>query len=267
MRIVTFNCGLVEPLIPYAAERRDLIAEVLPGLDADLIALQEVWTASDLAVIGEALAGSHTMVAADPLPEVPGDWVQEARCGTVLLSRVPLARASVVPLDSHFVRRAVVRAEVASEVGPLLVLATHLAADIPPVPHPDPGGWEAEHASQVERLIEDAETWPGPAMLAGDLNCGPALPGIDGEFEAGYRRLREAFPGSVYEEQGAPECTFCGDNPLQPFEQSTLLDHVLTRGIDLPGRARRIFDEPVEIDGAPARLSDHYGLEVDYPEL
>jgi endonuclease/exonuclease/phosphatase family metal-dependent hydrolase len=267
MRVVTFNTGLVDLLIPHARERVLLMAERLPGLDADVIALQEVWTADDLAVLADAFGEDHTIVAADPPPAAPGDWVQEGRTGLALISRVPLSREAVVPLESFFVRRAVIRAEVATTAGPVLVLATHLTADIPPIPHPDPGGWAAEHMVQVEHVISIAAEWGGPVMLVGDLNCGPSLPGMNPEFEAGYLRLREAFPGSPYEDRDEPLCTFCRDNPLQFLEYSSLIDHVLTRGIDHEAAARRILDEPVQIDGSEVRLSDHYGLEVVFERL
>lgn len=267
MRIVTFNAGLIDVLIPHARERVLLTAERLPDLDADLMALQEVWTAYDLEVLTDAVADTHTVIGADPLPDAPGPWVQDGRCGLALMARLPLASVSVVPLDSYFVRRAVIRVEAATGEGPVLVLAAHLAADIPPIPHPAPGGWAEEHMSQVEEVISIAAGWDGPVLVVGDLNCGPSLPGMEPEFEAGYRRLREAFPRAPHEEQGGPVCTFCIDNPLQFLEYSSLIDHVLTRGIEAPATARTVLDEPLTIDGGEARLSDHYGLEVVFDGL
>jgi endonuclease/exonuclease/phosphatase family metal-dependent hydrolase len=266
MRIVTFNAGLLDPLIPGVRERAVLLAARLPALEADVIVLQEVWEERDVALLSDALEGSHVAVPADPLPTAPGDWAAGGRTGLILFGP-PRMSANVASLDSWFVRRAVICVDVDVGGETLLILATHLSADIPPIPHPEPGGWEAEHRRQVEHLIVLAGRHEGPALVVGDLNCGPGLPGVDPEFEDGYRRLVEAFPRSVYLEDDEPLCTFCADNPLQPFSQSTLLDHVLARGIDGPAAARRILDEPVVVDGDEMRLSDHYGLEVDFEGL
>jgi endonuclease/exonuclease/phosphatase family metal-dependent hydrolase len=260
VRVVTFNAGLIEILIPHAVARRDLLAGALPALGADVLALQEVWEADDLEALTETLAPTHTVMAADPLPAVPGDWVQDGRCGVVLATSLPVMSVEVVPLESFLVRRAAIVADVETPRGEVRVIATHLAADIPPVDHPGAGGWEGEHRAQVETVVDMAGD--GPVVLAGDLNCSPTLPGLRGEFEAGYTRLVEAFPRSVYVEQGEPMCTFCSSNPLQPYETSTLIDHVLAAGIDGPATARRILDEPVAIAGKEVRLSDHYGLET-----
>ncbi len=266
MRFVTFNAGLLDPLIPHAAERCAALAARLPSLEADFVALQEVWEEADARSLAEAMANGYTAVAADPLPGVPGDWAAGGRSGLMVFSRHDVP-AQVVPLESWFVRRAAIRLDVETSQGTMLILATHLAADIPPIPHPEPGGWEAEHRRQVEHLIGVAERHDGPAMLLGDLNCGPALPGIAPEFEAGYRRLLEVFGRSPYLEQGDPGCTFCADNPLQPFPQSTLLDHVLVRGVDGPASARLVLDGRIVVGGIETALSDHYGLLVDLPGL
>jgi endonuclease/exonuclease/phosphatase family metal-dependent hydrolase len=266
MRVVTFNAGLLDPLIPHAAERRDALAARLPSLGADIIALQEVWEEKDLEVLIAALGERYEALAADPLPDAPGDWAAGGRCGLAVFTR-PGVRGDVIPLESWFVRRAAIRLDVPIAGGTLLVLASHLTADIPPIPHPEPGGWEAEHGRQVEALIAVAERHSGPAMVLGDLNCGPALPGIDAEFEAGYLRLLETFERSVFVDQGEAACTFCSENPLQPFPRSTLLDHVLVRGIEGPAVARRILDEPMIVAGIEIALSDHYGLLVEFPRL
>lgn len=266
MRVVTFNAGLLDALIPHAAERRDALAASVPAFEADVIAFQEVWEEQDLEVLVAALGGRYAAVPADPLPDAAGDWAAGGRSGLVVFTR-PGVGAEVIPLESWFVRRAAIRLDMPIAAGRLLVLATHLAADIPPIPHPEPGGWEAEHRRQVEALVTIADQHDGPAMVLGDLNCGPALPGIDAEFEPGYLRLLEVFERSVFVEQGGATCTFCSDNPLQPFPQSTLLDHVLARGIEGPAVARRIFDDRMVVGGTEIALSDHYGLLVEFKGL
>src|SRR5262245_56122168 len=49
--IVTWNLGLAPGFVDFAAERAQLGAEAVAGLDADVVCLQEVWQEEDVAKV------------------------------------------------------------------------------------------------------------------------------------------------------------------------------------------------------------------------
>ena len=84
VRILTFNTWALPAGISRQTEPRlHALIQRLPELDADVIALQEVWTASARAILREgALASGY-----------PHSWHREAAfggSGLMLLSRQPL---------------------------------------------------------------------------------------------------------------------------------------------------------------------------------
>ncbi|MDX1689506.1 MAG: endonuclease/exonuclease/phosphatase family protein [Acidimicrobiia bacterium] len=262
--VATYNTGLLDGFIPHAAGRRGAIAERLERLDADLVALQEVWSAPDRDVLTDASPLRHGTAADDHLDPEPG-YALDGSTGLLLRSRWPLLTTSVVTLPSYFTRRAVVVAEVDGPVGPFTVLATHLAADIRNVEHPGAEGWAGEHRAHVQTVLRLAAEAAGPVILVGDLNCGPERAGRDPEFPENYDLLRSGFESSAYADDPEAPCTWCPDNPLVHFERATVLDHVMESGFH-PVSWRRIFDRPVTVEGDEGAtlttLSDHYGVLV-----
>jgi endonuclease/exonuclease/phosphatase family metal-dependent hydrolase len=231
----------------------DRFAAAIKGLDADILALQEVdrdQPRSELAdftqVAAEAMGAiDHRFVAA--LAGTPGaTWMAAtgeeqpgtATYGIALLSRCPTTTWQVTRMPAppvHFpmwlreprkmimVReepRVAVAATLQTPLGELTVVNTHLSY----VP-----GWRRW---QLRRLTRDLAELPGPLILAGDLNM-TARPA--GRI-TGYRALAsgDTFPAHA------------------PCRQ---LDHILLRG-HLPGAAT----------GRPLRLpvSDHQALVTDF---
>lgn len=55
---VTYNAGLATGFVDYAAERVPKLGELIAGLDADVVCMQEVWTDADADAIVAAVAAS-----------------------------------------------------------------------------------------------------------------------------------------------------------------------------------------------------------------
>jgi endonuclease/exonuclease/phosphatase family metal-dependent hydrolase len=162
-------------------------------LDADVLALQEVDRSQprsqglDLAGIAARAMGAVDWRFAPALTGTPDRWRpatsdaddDRPAYGIALLSRYPVTGWTVIPLRGAPVRvpyrwpgsrlptlvrdeqRVALVARVASPLGPMTVVATHLS--FLPV-------W---NGAQLRRLVREV-TGPGPQVLLGDLNMGPS---------------------------------------------------------------------------------------------
>jgi len=240
LRVVTWNIwgGLTRE-----GDRVELgrVLATLRGLDADLIALQEVdrrqSRSGDLHQarwLGEAL-GLHWAYAPALLGRLgtadcraaPGGPPETDRCegvgagesgyGIAILSRVPLTRAATLCLPRPLVHGPEERVALMAALpdpsggGPeLTVAATHLAVE---------PGLNLRQLRWLQRQLGD---WPAPKLLLGDLNV--------------WRRLADAgsLPGWRPLVHGG---TFRNQPPgkLWPTVQ---IDHVLGYGVGRPRRTR-----------------------------
>ena len=146
--------------------RRPAIEATLSALDADVIALQEVWEDSGgnlAAELGQALGRGHVHRSAEKRNGIG--------IGNAILSRWPIARTDWRPLpgaQESGEGRCVLFAELDGPNGPIQVFATHL-------------NWRFDHShvrqkqvSEVVRFVASKRPRRYPPIVCGDFNAEPA---------------------------------------------------------------------------------------------
>jgi endonuclease/exonuclease/phosphatase family metal-dependent hydrolase len=228
----------------------DLTLATLRGLDADVVALQEVDREQERSghrdqarVLAEALGMEWRFAPAlfgpagwDPVTRAAAWRPAEpdepdpggAAYGIALLSRGPLGRVETValPRAAGDEPRMALVAELPTAAGPVTFAATHLSY----VPGPN--------VRQLRFLQGLLAGWPPPRLLAGDLNLW--LPLVRALSRPGWRPLARGgtFP----------------NRPPELLGQTVQLDHVLASGGGLRPRRSRIQAGPA---------SDHRAVVVE----
>jgi len=240
--------------------RRPAIAATLARLDADVIALQEVWGdgTTNLAAELAAELGYHHVFASSMEREGIG-------FGNALLSRWPIARTDSTMLHGRQETgegRLALFAEIDGPRGPLPVFCTHL-------------NWRYEHghirqrqAADLARFVDRMRPWTFPPIVCGDFNAYP------GSEEIRMLTGLAACPveGLVFHDAwnwadgGGPGHTWDNANPYvgAGFEPSRRIDYILTglpmaRGAGHVVDCRVTGDEPV--DGVWP--SDHHAVRAE----
>lgn len=163
VRIVTWNIWW--QFGPWQ-QRRAPIAATLKKLDADVIALQEVWSDGETNMAAELAAelGYHHVF----------EWGMDIKgvgFGNALLSRWPIKRHQAIPLygkEETGEGRVALFAEIEGPRGLIPVFSTHL-------------NWKYEHShirqAQVKDLaqfVDSMRPWSFPPVVCGDFNAEPA---------------------------------------------------------------------------------------------
>jgi endonuclease/exonuclease/phosphatase family metal-dependent hydrolase len=261
VRVSTLNAwALPPPVGEDVAPRMQAIGRKLRELDVDLIAFQEVWTASARSLLVEAGRGAGLRHAWHPSTWIGGG-------GLLVLSRHPIERAVFEPFDlrghaermelgEYWSGKGFVALRVDLAGTRLRLVDTHLHARYnQDAPH----GYRPHRTAQLAQLVTALAGDPDPLILAGDLN-----------FEEGdpeYAVLR-GLSGvrDVAADLDRREPTVLERSPYRPDRSlpSRRIDFVFVRGgagLGLRPRAvRRVFDEGVEIAGRPRTYSDHAGV-------
>ena len=252
VRIATWN--LWGRYGPWEA-RLPVIVENLNAMNADILALQEVWeddTRSQARELAAALCYSEPVYAANLERE-------GARSGNAVLSRWPIARSSVRVLprqgaydaiDDEGEERLCLFAEVDGPRGPIQMFCAHLS-------------WSNDHSSirqeqtrDIARFIREIRPRPFPAVLCGDLNAEQSsdeLRILTGRAASPVPRvvLRDAWEAAGNREPGF---TWSNDNPFAAasLDLERRIDHVMVGHPKLGGaghvRAAHIAGD-VPIDG------------------
>ncbi|MFQ5556598.1 MAG: endonuclease/exonuclease/phosphatase family protein [Acidimicrobiales bacterium] len=241
-------------------ERQAAIIETLRRVDADVIALQEVW---DDGRTGQAdlLADALGFHAAFDARMSFGD----VRMGNAVLCRWPItgttSRAYSTEGDTQE-DRLVLRADIDGPRGPLQVFSTHL-------------NWRLDHSrprqAQVRQLCEfvaDSRPRSFPAIVCGDFNADP----LSDEIEMMTGRAAVPVDRLVFLDSwetggdGTTGATWSKANPYaeQLLEPDRRIDYVFTGwpragGAGSAVRCRVAADEP--IDGVWP--SDHFAVTAD----
>ena len=162
MRVLTWN--LWWRFGPWE-ERAPAIAATLREVDADIIALQEVWddgTNNFAAQLADELGYNYVYA--------PGAKPNGIYMGNAILSRWPIANHEVAALfdqknaEEH---RVVIRAVIDGPRGSFPVFSTHL-------------NWQQQHSHirqkqvvDLARFIDQTRPWKYPPILCGDFNADP----------------------------------------------------------------------------------------------
>ncbi len=201
-------------------------------------------------------------------------WAYDGRNGLLLLSKHPFETSVLLPLDSFFLRRAVLHAVIRIPGGPLHLFCTHLTTPLSEVEYAGKhGSWQAEQAAQVDALIALVKENAGdaPAVVMGDLNCGPANAEweVEAEFPDHIRRFAAAgFRNPYTEDHG--HCTWCGIESLgAPKGHFKILDHLLFHNFgETLLHPQKVLEQTLPVGPADAPvhvpLSDHYGVRVTF---
>lgn len=156
LKVATYNVhrwtGLNGRSRPDPARAGFVISEI----DADLIALQEVWRPLDgddpLEALAEAL-GLHVAFATTRVHK-------RGQIGNAILSRWPISGVSIIDLSfGRLEKRVAVAAQFKNGVGEFDVVATHLALS------------DRTRRLQVESLLEHPRLRDTPTLLMGDMNA------------------------------------------------------------------------------------------------
>lgn len=226
-------------------------------------------------VFQDACLGSGSGGATDGgVPADERSYFLGGSFGIGLLSKLPLNEPQTLVLDSSGNRRGVLHATTDVEtLGEIAVLCTHLSAVQNNVRYEGSyGDWESENAAHARALVDFADDQAGgegPVLVLGDLNCGPARPGVEAELADSYAELANAGFVDPFLDGDDAACTFCSANALVGSDDTGVdaaIDHILTRGLDAQVATTRVLMESFQDPGADGGaadtipLSDHYGL-------
>jgi endonuclease/exonuclease/phosphatase family metal-dependent hydrolase len=259
MRVVTWNLwGLYGPW----AERQPVILEVLRGIDADVVCLQEAWrtdTQCQPEILATAL-GLQWVYA--PAFEMNGGW-----SGNGILSRWPITNHDITELPmagsgatdtDPGERRVLLFAELDAEHGPIQVFTTHFSW------RADWSGVRQAQAAATCEAIAARRPRRFPAVLCGDFNAEPQ----SDEIRILTGQAAVPVPGIVFKDAWAargegPGFTISDANPYAAasLDDRSRIDYVLV-GWPKAGGAGQVLAAWVAGQDAPGGVagSDHYAV-------
>jgi endonuclease/exonuclease/phosphatase family metal-dependent hydrolase len=238
-------------------ERQPAIVESLRRIDADVVALQEVWDTEDGAgqpeTLARALDYEHVFV--------PGFDAGDASFGNAILSRWPIAESETrglptTPTTDEF--RVALKAEVDGPRGRFEVYTTHL-------------NWryDESHVRQTQvrvlaEFVAESEGRSFPPIVCGDFN---ADPGAD-EVRMLTGRAAVPVPRLVFIDAWdaagtGPGFTWSNDNPFaaRDLEPDRRIDYVLVGWPKVRGAGHVVEARVAAIDAIDGVYpSDHYAV-------
>lgn len=265
LRVLTLNAwALPEPLSSDVSGRMRRIGEALPRLDADVVALQEIWTQGarkQLVDAGHRAGYEHI-------------WHNRAAfggSGLMLLSRLPFARPQFrrfalgglpqrVQHGDYYGGKGFAQVELTTPEGALCLFITHLQARYGDRSGPDE--YLGQRAAQVVEIAASVSRRPEPSLALGDFNLREGHP----EYRVllGLTGFRDAAVELDWR-QDTSRISRPSSDPDEP--RTERIDFVFVRAgatsAAAPVRIRRVLDEGFEEPEQPRLYSDHCGLLAD----
>jgi endonuclease/exonuclease/phosphatase family metal-dependent hydrolase len=245
---------------PHWQDRQHGLLETLRAVDADVVALQEVWGTAETTQADEFAGqlGLHAAFAAPsypPAPEpprIPGH--EGVALGIGLLSRWPITglRRSEQPARHRTLDPVAMVATLAHPAGPLHVVAACLEYE---------PAYNDDRIAQMHALVDlatdPALDGPLPVIVAGDLNAAPDSPVL--------RPLHDVLIDAWSAGGGdSTAVTLPSAHPSAPVGAEELIDQRIDHIFLRPGQlGQRVVVESATLAGAPVAglyPSDHQAV-------
>lgn len=232
---------------PNWQDRQPALLQTMRAVDADVIALQEVWGNTETTQADEFAdqLGMHAGFAAPSYPptsDVPRPENDDLTLGLGLLSRWPIETLQQVEMPARHrpFGPVTLAATLQHPAGPLHMLVACLEYE---------PAYNDDRLAQTRTLAELA-TDPAfdgslPIIVAGDLNAAPDSPLM--------RPLQEVLTDAWSAGSGDPAAvTLPSSHPAAPVEATELIDQRIDHIFYRPGElAQRVTVESAAIAGAP----------------
>ncbi|WP_436796064.1 endonuclease/exonuclease/phosphatase family protein [Actinospongicola halichondriae] len=241
-------------------ERLPRIIEELRRVDADVVALQEVWSdgnESSASIIAEALGLEVCLATTNAMEPDIG-------FGNAVLSRWPIAGQSSCRLpagDAHDEQRLVLRADVDGPRGPIQVFSTHLNWRF------DHSAIRQEQADELTQFVADSRPRSYPPIVCGDFNAEPTSDEM--RTLTGLRPVANDLVlvdcwRSIHPDD--PGYTWNNENPFvaEQLEFNRRIDYVLAGWPKRGGAGNPVGAELLGVEQMDGMWpSDHYGVVAD----
>lgn len=264
VRVATLNVwALPTPLAEQVSARLHAITNLLPTLELDAIALQEVWTS----------AARDALITGGRRADLNHVWHNDASfggSGLLILSRLPIEQvrferyalrgpAEQISQGDFYGGKGFAQVRLGTAAGPLSLVNTHLQARYSKtVPHE----YRTLRAGQIVQLSLAVHELQEPLIVAGDFN----MQAEDESYRVltGLTQLRD-----IAAELNAAEPTVMADNAYRSgtSKPDRRIDYVFARDGSnarvVSRSAERIFDDRLTLGSKPASYSNHAGVMVE----
>ncbi len=231
---------------PHWQDRQPALLRTLREVDADVVALQEVWGSAQTTQAHEfaeqlELHATFAEPSYPPVSDVPRDGDEELTLGLGLLSRWPIASVERVEMPARHRRFSPV-AIVARLQHPDGLLSVVVAClEYEPAYNDDR---MAQGHALADLATDPALDGPLPIIVAGDLNAAPTSPVLRPLCDV----LTDAWSAGSGE---AAAVTLPSSHPSAPVEAKELIDQRIDHIFYRPGQwAQRVSVESVYLAGA-----------------
>ncbi|MGP8122168.1 MAG: endonuclease/exonuclease/phosphatase family protein [Xanthobacteraceae bacterium] len=281
--VLTLNLGLLclelagrwrIPIDLHLDARLAAAPRLLSSIDADVVALQEIYRRADREFLTEALSERYPYSARPPQTWSP------VGSGLLLLSRFPVLQTAFLPSSRLPHWRALGRQQgvLVADIelpafGRTRFVNVHISASMPFGPVASALS-PANLRRDIDHLLAVAKTGGPGVVLAGDFNASPEVNSDEYAriLRAGYV---DTFVAANPEPAAQGAITWDRDNPNNAHGRfgnapSQRIDHVfISAASPLQARSGNVLLQEAVVPGSlgqPVPLSDHYGLLVTLAE-